>query len=83
MEQQLGVKIKEFKNAKKGDLLGYDGRNWVPVDIEQVLHQVRQQIIMLQNKIEEAEHGYKITLKKIEEAVNQEREAIAKLLKGE
>lgn len=54
MNENLSVKIKEFKNAKVGDLLGFDGKSWIPVDINKVLQEVTREIKELKSKLEDA-----------------------------
>jgi hypothetical protein len=58
MNENMSVKIKEFKNAKVGDLLGFDGKGWVPVDISKVLQEVTKQIKDLTSQLEDAKILY-------------------------
>lgn len=40
MPENINISIKEFKEAKKGDLLGFNGQTWVPVSIDKVLETI-------------------------------------------
>jgi hypothetical protein len=37
MAQEIKVAIREYKNAKKGDVLVFDGEKWEPVALEKIL----------------------------------------------
>ena len=78
----LNVKIKEFKNAKKGDILAFDGKQWVPATLEQVMGILIDKIKELDAKVEQiGVNTYaKITL--FEKTLDEQRQQIAEVLKG-
>ena len=78
----FNVKIKEFKNAKKGDILAFDGKQWVPATLEQVVGILTDKIKELDAKVEQiGVNTYaKITL--FEKTLDEQRQQIAEVLKG-
>jgi gas vesicle protein len=78
----INVKIKEFLEGKKGDLLSFNGQEWVPFssdellkNLTQIIKEQKEQIKILRNNIEE-------TKKTLQDELNNQRQAIAELLKG-
>lgn len=47
-QQEINVVIREYKNAKKGDVLVYDGVKWHPVPLEELLKQIIERVAKLE-----------------------------------
>jgi len=82
MENNFVVKIKEFKDAKKGDLLTWDGLRWVPANIETLLSELLSKLNHLESKFEQLEIRTQISLSEIRTEIAEEKKLIATVLKG-
>lgn len=78
----LNVKIKDFKNAKKGDILCFDGKSWIPATLEEVLSILIDKIEELESKIDSIGVNTYGKVLLFEEVLQQQRQQIAEILKG-
>jgi|688.fasta_scaffold534115_3 hypothetical protein len=78
----INVKIKEFTDAKTGDLLGYNGKEWVPVSVENIIKDLLKQIESQQAQLESVRLIVKSIKEQVQQEITTQRQAIAELLKG-
>jgi hypothetical protein len=78
----INVKIKEFTDAKKGDLLGFNGKEWVPVSVESIIKDLLKQIESQQAQLESVRLVVKSVKEQVQQEITTQRQAIAELLKG-
>jgi hypothetical protein len=78
----INVKIKEFTDAQKGDLLGFNGKEWVPVSVESIIKDLLKQIESQQAQLESVRLVVKSVKEQVQQEITTQRQAIAELLKG-
>lgn len=78
----INVKIKEFNDAKKGDVLYFDGFNWVPVSLAVVFQELTAKIETNQGEIEALKVNLRSTKEQVQAQLTKQQQAIAELLKG-
>jgi hypothetical protein len=79
---ELKVKIKDFKNAKPCDILTFDGKQWVPSTLEEVLSILIKKIEELDDRINQIGINTYGKVLLFEEVLQQQRQQIADILKG-
>jgi hypothetical protein len=78
----INVKIKEFVNAKKGDILYFDGNRWVPASLEFLFQELEKKIQENKEEIEAQKVNLRSTKEQLQKELTEQRQAIAELLKG-
>jgi hypothetical protein len=78
----INVKIKEFNDAKKGEVLYFDGFKWVPVSLELVFRDLKAEIDSLKTETESLKITLRTTKDQIQTELNTQRQTLAELLKG-
>jgi chaperonin cofactor prefoldin len=61
----MEVKMPDYRNAKKNDILRHDGKMFVPVSLEELIKPLKTQIKDLQDQILVLEEQNKDQIKKI------------------
>lgn len=59
----MEIKMPDYRNAKRGDMLRHNGKEFVPFPIEEILRPLYEQIALLKQELEQSklEHKQKIT----------------------
>jgi hypothetical protein len=78
----LNIKIKSITEAKKGDLLYFDGKEWIPVSIENIFKEITDKLQSNQDELESVKITLKNTVEQVEKEINDQRKNVAELLKG-
>jgi hypothetical protein len=78
----INVKIKEITEAKKGDILYFDGLKWVPVSLEFIFKEIDNKIANQGTDIESLKASLTYTKEQIQKELTSQKQAIAELLKG-
>jgi chaperonin cofactor prefoldin len=61
----MEVKMPDYRNAKRNDILRHDGKMFVPIALEELFGPIRVQIDQLNEKIKELEEQNKNQVKQI------------------
>jgi hypothetical protein len=79
---QLKVNIKEFKGAKKGDILSFNGKQWVPATLQDIVSILTEKIKELDAKIEQIGINSYGKILLFEKTLDEQRQQMAQVLKG-
>lgn len=78
----INVKIKEFTNATKGDLLGFDGQGWVPVSVQSIINDLLKEVESQRAETESLKLVIKAIKESMQKELTEQRQSIVEILKG-
>jgi hypothetical protein len=61
----MEVKMPDYRNAKRNDILRHDGKMFVPISLEELLGPIKAQIDQLNEKLKELDEQNKNQIKQI------------------
>ncbi len=78
----INVKIKEFTNATQGDLLGFNGKEWVPVSVKHIINDLLKEVESLRAETDSLKLMVKATKETLQKELTEQRQSIVEILKG-
>lgn len=67
----MEIKLQTFREAKKNDILRHNGKAFVPISLDVVLSVLKDEIVLLNSRIDTLEKENKEKLKQIVDLVKQ------------